>query len=320
MFQMNLRSVDLNLLVVLQALLEECHVSKAADKLQMSQPAVSRALQRLRSTLDDPILVRTANGFDLSARAVEIKPALKQVLVDVEGIMQPQVFDPSKAEGVLKLTGLDLELVLLMPAVIKVLRKKAPNLRVEIVPQQSEHFNLLERGEVHFLATGLQPKTIQDQYRRMAIIKTGHLCVMDRENPLAGQAIALDDYIRASHGLVSITGKGPGMMDEQLAKMGYQRNVMLRLANFMSVPEYCIGSDLVFTLPVIMGKHIESNYPRLVTCPLPSEFDLPKVKLYLYWHERFHHDPMCRWVRSELECLLENSSVGSSLKEDGLIG
>ncbi|WP_067867634.1 LysR family transcriptional regulator [Neptuniibacter marinus] len=304
---MNLRSVDLNLLVVLQVLLDEQHVSKAAKKLQMSQPAVSRALQRLRQTLDDPILVRTLNGYDLSARAVTIRQQLKQVLLDVEGIMQPEHFDPSKAEGVLKLTGLDLELVLLMPTVVKMLRLKAPNLRVEIVPQRSEHFDLLEQGEVHFLATGLQPKTVQDQYRRMEVVKTNHVCVMDKNNPLA-KGMTLEQYVAASHGLVSITGKGPGVMDEVLTEMGYKRKIMLRLANFMSVSAFCSGSDLVFTLPEIMGKHLMFN-DDLVIRPLPKEVDLPNVTFYFYWHERFQHDPMCSWVRSELEQLLENSSV-----------
>ncbi|MGK0497118.1 LysR family transcriptional regulator [Neptuniibacter pectenicola] len=299
---MNLRSLDLNLLVVLQVLLEEQHVSKAADKLDMSQPAVSRALQRLRQTLADPILVRTAKGYDLSARAVAIRPQLKQVLLDVEGIMQPERFDPSKAKGVLKFTGLDLELVLLMPEVVRVLRLKAPHLRIEIVPQRSEHFDLLEQGEVHFLATGLQPKTVQDQYRRMEVITTSHVCVMDKNNPLA-KGMNLDQYVSASHGLVSITGKGPGAIDVILADMGYKRNVMLRLANFMSVSEFCANSDLIFTLPEIMAKHLMRN-DALVIRPLPDGLATPDVRFYFYWHERFQHDPMCCWVRSELEALL----------------
>ena len=299
---MNLRSVDLNLLVVLEALIEERHVSKAAERLQMSQPAVSRALQRLRHTLDDPILVRTINGYDLSARAVQIRQQLKKVLLDVEGIMQPEIFDPGKAEGVLKLTGLDLELVLLMPEIVRMLRVKAPNLRVEIVPQRSDHFALLEQGEVHFSVTGLEPETGQDQYRRFEIARTGHLCVMDKKNPLAEGGMSLQQYVDASHGLVSITGKGPGMMDDVLAGMGYERNVMLRLASFMSVSEFCSDSDLIFTLPEMMAKHLMRN-PSLVFRPLPDAFDLPGITLYLYWHERFHHDPMCNWIRAELNSL-----------------
>jgi DNA-binding transcriptional LysR family regulator len=304
---MNLRSVDLNLLVVLEALIEERHVSKAAERLQMSQPAVSRALQRLRHTLDDPILVRTINGYDLSARAVQIRQQLKKVLLDVEGIMQPEVFDPGKAEGVLKLTGLDLELVLLMPEIVRMLRVKAPSLRVEIVPQRSDHFALLEQGEVHFSVTGLEPETGQDQYRRFEIARTGHLCVMDKKNPLAEGEMSLQQYVDASHGLVSITGKGPGMMDDVLAGMGYERNVMLRLASFMSVSEFCSDSDLIFTLPEMMAKHLMRN-PSLVFRPLPEAFDLPGITLYLYWHERFHHDPMCNWIRAELNSLFSRES------------
>ncbi|WP_040661392.1 LysR family transcriptional regulator [Neptuniibacter caesariensis] len=299
MSEMNLRSVDLNLLVVLQALIDEQHVSKAAERLNMSQPAVSRALQRLRTTLQDPILVRTGSGYDLSARAVVLREQLSHVLHEVQAIMQPEQFDPMQAEGVLKLTGLDLELILLMPDVIRMLREKAPNLRVEVVPQLPEHFELLERGDVHFTITGLFPQTHHDQYRRIEIARTGHVCVMDRDNPLAKGELSLQDYANASHGLVSITGKGPGMMDDALGEFGYKRKVMLRLANFMSVAQFCQQSDLIFTLPKIMATHLAQG-TSLVLRPLPKEFALPEVVLYMYWHDRYHHDPMCSWVRAEL--------------------
>jgi len=302
---MNLRSVDLNLLVVLQALLAERHVSKAAERLQMSQPAVSRALQRLRQTLDDPLLVRTGNGYDLSARAVDLEKQLKPLLQNVASIMQPEEFNPELAEGVVKLTGLDLELILLMPDVVRMLREKAPKLRVEIVSQRPEHFEYLARGEVHFTITGLSPDSGQDQFRRFPIARTGHVCVMDQTNPLATQSsISLNDYAQASHGLVSITGKGPGMMDLELEKFGLDRKVMLRLASFMSVAEFGQGSDLIFTLPEVMAQHLVKS-SSLVIKPLPLEFELPEVVLYLYWHERFHQDPMCRWVRSQLLSIFE---------------
>lgn len=287
--------------------MEERHVSKAAERLHMSQPAVSRALQRLRQTLDDPILVRTGSGYDLSARAVQLETQLKQVLLDVETIMQPEQFNPAESNQILKLTGLDLELILLMPEVIRILRRKAPGLRTEIVPQLPEHFELLERGDVHFTITGLYPQTGHDQYHRFEIARSGHLCVMDKQNPLAQGEISLEQYADASHGLVSITGKGPGMMDDMLETMGLKRTVALRLANFMSVAEFCQHSDLIFTLPEIMARHLVKN-TSLVVRPLPAEFKLPKVVLYLYWHERFHHDPMCSWVRSELSQIFKSES------------
>lgn len=187
MREVNLRSVDLNLLVVLNALIQERHVSKAAERLQMSQPAVSRALQRLRQTLDDPVLVRVGTGYDLSARAETLRPQLASLLRNVEQIMQADQFDPKQYRGVLRLTGLDLELILLMPEVLQRLRQKAPQLRVEIVPQIPEHFELLEQGDVHFSITGLNPQTGQDQFRRFEIARTGQICLMDRDNPLAAK-------------------------------------------------------------------------------------------------------------------------------------
>ncbi len=299
MLEVNLRSIDLNLLVVLQALLEERHVSKASVRLGMSQPAVSRALQRLRQTMDDPLLVRTGSGYDLSARAVEIQHQLVRILHEVQEIMQPERFDPLHAEGTVKFTGLDLELTLLIPKVVQLLRKKAPNLKVEIVPQVSDHFALLEQGEVHFSLTGLVPEVVQDQYRRIEVARTGNVCLMDKSNPLAQGGITLEQYVNASHGLVSITGKGPGKMDNVLKQMGYKRKVMLRLASFMSVVEFCQGSDLIFTAPEMMAQHLSRN-SSLVIRPLPKEFDLPEIVFYVYWHARYHHDPMCSWIRTEL--------------------
>lgn len=302
MLEVNLRSIDLNLLVVLQALLEEQHVSKASQRLGMSQPAVSRALQRLRQTMGDPLLVRTGSGYDLSARAVEIKQQLGRVLQDVQGIMQPEYFDPCLADGVVKFTGLDLELTLLLPQLVRILRTKAPNLRVEVVSQLSDHFALLEKGEVHFSLTGLQPETAQDQYRRIEVSRTRDVCLMDKNNPLAKGEITLEQYVNASHGLVSITGKGPGKMDGVLKQMGHRRKVMLRLASFMSVAEFCTGSDLIFTAPEMMAEHLAKN-SSLVVRPLPKEFDLPDIVFYVYWHARYHHEPMCSWIRTQLAAL-----------------
>lgn len=299
MLEVNLRSIDLNLLVVLQALLEERHVSKASQRLGMSQPAVSRALQRLRVTMDDPLLVRTGSGFDLSARAVEIREQLSHLLHEVRSIMQPEQFDPAQAEGVLRVTGLDLELTMLIPRLVRMLRERAPKLRVEIVPQVANHFALLEQGEVHFSVTGLEPETAQDQYRRVEVARSGHVCLMDLNNPLAEADISMERYVNAPHGLVSITGKGPGFVDEALKAQGLKRRVMLRLSSFSSVAEFCKGSDLIFTAPALMANYLLQN-SALVTRPLPRELQLPEARFYVYWHARYHHDPMCSWIRTQL--------------------
>lgn len=298
MREVNLRSVDLNLLVVLQVLLQEQHVSRAAEKLAMSQPAVSRALQRLRDTLDDPLLVKTRSGYALSQRAQEIQPRLNAMLWEVSQLVMPPEFDPARATGTLKLTGLDLEVALYLPALTKALHAEAPNLRIELVPQTAEHFAMLDKGEVHFILTGLEPDFAVDQFHRTIIDQMSSVCVMDKHNPLA-QGMTLDQYVSCHHGMVSITGKGPGWMDRVLHSIGRSRHLALRLSSFMSVAEFCEGTDLVFSLPERLAEHICKDRD-LVMRALPQEIPKSDIRFYLYWHARSHHDPMCVWVRGKI--------------------
>lgn len=298
MREVNLRSVDLNLLVVLQALLFEKHVSRAADQLNMSQPAVSRALQRLRDTLDDPLLVRTREGYDLSARAHEMLPRLNAVLQGAGRLIQPPQFDPATATDTLRLTGLDLEVALYLPQLTRKLHEEAPNLKIELVPQTGDHFQMLDQGEVHFGLTGMEPYFAIDQFHRTMIDRMTAVCLMDRNNPLA-KGMTLEQYVSSRHGMVSITGKGPGSMDRVLEGMGLSRTVSLRLSSFMSVADFCEGTNLVFSLPERLAEYI-SRGRNLVMRPHPQEIPQPDIRFFLYWHARFHHDPMCVWVRRKI--------------------
>lgn len=298
MREVNLRSIDLNLLVVLQALLREKHVSRAAQELHMSQPAVSRALQRLRDTLGDPLLVRTREGYDLSARAQEMLPCLNMLLQGVSSLIQPIQFDPANATDTVRMTGLDLEAALYLPKLTKVLHREAPNLKIELVPQTPDHFRKLDEGKVHFSLTGLEPDFATDQFHRVLIDTMGSICVMDKDNPLV-QEMTLDQYVSCRHGMVSITGKGPGSMDRKLQTIGRSRELSMRLSSFMSVTEFCEGTELVFVLPERLAEHITQDR-KLVMRPLPPELTREDIRFYVYWHERHHHDPMCVWVRQKI--------------------
>lgn len=303
MKEIDLRSVDLNLLVILQALLNLRHISRAAEQLNMSQPAVSRALARLKECFDDELLVRTQSGYQLTERAKALEPVLDRVLGEVSQMIKPVVFEPSKTTQTLYLSGVDLELLPQMAKLAKRLFEKAPELKVEIVQLAGEHFKLLDSGDVHFCVSGFTPDFADDQFHRMKIGEFDSVAVMDANNPRA-QGLTLSNYLTASHGLVSITGKGPGVIDEQLKRMGLKRRVNLRLTSFMSVGEYCEGSHLVFALPRPIAVSL-AQHRNIVLTELPAEIQMPDIQLYLYWHHRYHNDPLCKWVRQELFSLLE---------------
>lgn len=299
MREVNLRSIDLNLLVVLSVLLEQRHVSRAALVLNMSQPAVSRALQRLRETFTDPLLVRTAQGYDLSARAQLLQPRLSGLLNGVEQLIETPLFEPERVDTLIKLTGLDLDVALYVPQLVKQARTQAPNMRFEVVAQQTEHFAALDNGEVHFCLTAMEPVAGADQLHRMELDRMDVVCLMDASNPLARQPLALESYAAAQHGLVSITGLGPGVMDAQLARFGLSRKVQVRLASFMSVADFCEGTDLLFSLPERLAHYI-ARHRDLVIRPLPPGMVQHQVVFYLYWHQRYHQDPACIWLREQI--------------------
>lgn len=304
MHEVNLRSLDLNLLVVLQVLLEERHVSRAAERLHMSQPAVSRALQRLRQTFNDPLLVRTADGYDLSARSQILIPQLVSVIQGVQTMISKPEFDPASADSLVRISGLDLEMAVYLPKLTRHLQRIAPKLRLEMVPQKDDHFKLLDKGDIHFSMTGLEPKYGFDQFHRMEVDRMPAVCLMDQDNPLAHQPLTIERYTQARHGLVSLTGRGPGFVDLLLEKEGLTRTVYLRLYSFISVADFCQGTDLIFTLPLRLAERITES-SSLVIRTLPPELRHPSISFYLYWHSRFHRDPLCQWLRSQFQQVLQ---------------
>ncbi|WP_054341801.1 LysR family transcriptional regulator [Neptunomonas antarctica] len=299
MRKVNLRSVDLNLLVVLEALLDEKQVTKAAERLHMSQPAVSRALQRLRSTFSDPLLVRSTEGYDLSVRATQIIGDLKTLLQSVSHIISEPEFSPKTSKQIVKIAGPDLETALYIPDLLAVMRQEAPEMQVELDSRPADYFEMLSRGDIHFAISGLAPLIAEDQFHRVMLDVTDTALIMGEHHPLASKEITLEEYLSARHGFISITGKGPAIMDDRLREMGKTRNTVLRLSSFMSVADFCEKTDLLFMLPTNLIAKI-SQGRAVVTKILPPELKGEPLPFYLYWHARDHHDLMHRWIKKSI--------------------
>ncbi|MFD2112697.1 LysR family transcriptional regulator [Thiorhodococcus fuscus] len=305
---MNLRTLDLNLLVVLRQLLEDRHVSRAGEQLGMSQPAVSRALQRLRVMFDDPLLVRTSRGFDLSARAEALLPDLIHWIEDTERLVSRQSFDPATSTHVVRFYGPEPEVGWFLPPLFERMRRLAQGMVLEVKSEPRDHFDQLERGEVHFVLSPFEPSAASTaQIHSLYLAPMAFALVMNADNPLALGAISAERIAAANHGLVSLTGRGGGTVENGLLAQGYlaqgeRLNQPLRLTSFTSIAAFCECSDMVFLLPKQFAEEL-AHGRNLVVRETPPEATTGGPQVSLYWHERFHNDPMCVWIRDQLKAV-----------------
>lgn len=291
MREVNLRGVDLNLLVVLQALLEERSVTRAAARLGMSQPAASRALGRLRALLGDALLVDSREGYVLTARAERIGPVLARTLDSAGEVLQARAFDPATATGRLRVAMPDLQAVSLLPPVLARISGEAPGLDVDVVSPTPTALGALERGELDAVV-GLIPDAPAGILRRQ--LYREHFVTLLRAGHPAAAALDLDAYLRLGHVVVAVTGEGRAPLDVALEKIGRRRRVAVRVPQFLAAVEIAARSDLVVTLPVSVAWAMAGT-ERLATVAPP--LDLPSFAMSLVWHARRQEDPRHVWLR-----------------------
>ncbi|MCV6588880.1 MAG: LysR family transcriptional regulator [Marinobacterium sp.] len=297
---MNLRNVDLNTLVILDALLETRHVSQAATKLCMSQPAVSRQLKKLRELFNDPLLISTADGYILSDKALHMRQQLSSVLESLSDLLDNEAFHPNHARETLRIYGLEAESSAFLMLHLPRLQKDAPCMRFEILSQPGCPFKLLERGEVHLVISGLEPDHSTQQLYHHPLCHTRFVCIMGQHNPLAQrQQLTLEEYLACNHGVVSITGTGASEIDRILAQTGLKRQVAFWLPNFSLAAGLCEQTNTILAVPLVVAEFLQGRY-NLHTCELPATILPPPFVIQLYWHQRHHQNAMCRWARQQI--------------------
>jgi len=299
MREVNLRSVDLNLLTILQVLLEEQHVTRAAERLHMSQSAVSRALQRLRLLFNDPLLVKGVDGYSLSSRANKIATELTLTLQTMSRFIREPEFDLATDKSTIRLAGVDLEGWINMPELVADILQQAPRVRLEVSSNPADYFALLGSGEVDLLVSGMAPSRAKEYFHCAKLGNSELAVMMGKNNPLAKGNLDLDRYLKAEHGYVTLTGKGPTFIDDQLETMGLKRNVVLKISHFLSVVDYCERTNILFMLPVeLINGWFEGR--DVVIKPLPKQLFKPKAEFFLYWHARSDTDQLHRWIREKI--------------------
>lgn len=306
---MSFLNLDLNLLRVFDAVMTELNLTRAADRLATTQPAVSNALKRLRAVVDDDLFVRTAHGVKPTARAEDLRPAVRLALATLEAALGSEQKDWSHIKKTLRLCMADSTASLVLPQLIRLVKEIAPNLTLQTLPLLSRDPRpALLRGEID-LAVGSFPgivaqlttdQEVESGICHAALYSSEYVCVMRKGHQLAETELTLDSYCEADHVLVNFSGRLQGQADKILAGLGRERRVMLTVNQFFTAGQIVGASDLLSIMPIhlIELSRMES---LLVTKKLP--FTLPGLKIDMLWHERDARDPALKWVRSTLKTI-----------------
>ncbi|NWA25585.1 LysR family transcriptional regulator [Pseudomonas gingeri] len=291
----DIRHLDFNLLKTLDALLDERSVTRAAERLSLTQPAVSGMLTRLRESFDDPLFVRAQRGIVPTLRAQELAVPIKQLLSDIEGILQPSAFNPATARMTVRLASTDYALRSVVVPFLSELRQHAPNIRVAVQPIDSQALQVqLDHGDVDLAL--ITPDSAAVGIHTTLLFDETYVCMMRADHPDAAKPrMTLDRFCALDHVLVSSSGGAfKGVTDDALARIGRSRRVTISVTSFLVVPEILRVSDLIAVVP----RRLALRTDGLVLIEPPVE--IPGFSKTLAWHERTHRDPGQRWVRSLL--------------------
>jgi DNA-binding transcriptional LysR family regulator len=297
-----LNSRNLNLLPVFIAIADELNLSHAAKRLNLTQPALSHALQRLRDEFDDPLFVRNAHGLSPTARAMDLAVQVREALQRVEACYRSGTFDLKKIDRRLTLASTTYFELRILKTLLKLLDAEAPLLRLDCLPLSGEFPAAdLQSGRID-LAVAAYFKDLPDSFRQMSLSREDHVCLVAKRHRYLKARNRLADYLEAEHLIIAVPPGQLQKVDVALAAVGKERKIGARISNFMTPPMILEASDFILTCPKSLAENYCSTH-KLSIAPAPIE--IPPVEVKMVWHERTHADPLCRWFRGQIQNILK---------------
>jgi DNA-binding transcriptional LysR family regulator len=301
----NIRNIDLNLLIAFDALYDARNVTRAANRLALTQPTVSGMLSRLRDLFGDPLFVRTQHGVLPTPRADELAEPIKTLLTDVEALVTPEDFDPASADTTISISANDYMQHSLVVPLIRNLRKTAPGIRLAILPADIAGLaDKMARGTIDLAVT--IPEFASPNLPRSLLYTERYVCAARKGHPLKDKKLSLGDFCRFDHLIVSPTGGSfEGPADQALAELGANRRVSVSLPSFHVLLETLRADDFLALVPerLLFGKMAGL---RLFLPPIT----VPDFDVIATWHHRVDKNPAHRWLRSRLTAVAEEVSKG----------
>ncbi|MCE9680117.1 LysR substrate-binding domain-containing protein [Shewanella sp. AS1] len=305
----NLARIDLNLLVILQVLLEERSVTRAASRLHLSQSALSKSLSRLRDTLGDPLFIRTAHGLKPTAHAMQLSQQLPKMLQGLYQLTQAPAFIPATSIRQFSFAMVESAYETLLPYFIGPLLNNAPNLRLDSYLWTNASLSELQLGQLDFGITGrdMHPQSdmiidrLPEGISHQTLFTDHQVCLVRQGHPLLASIQQgnwdLAVYLSMSHVQVRCEGNEWWALDYHLANLGHRRHLSSTVPDFYGAASICAHSDLIFTLPSSFASHAQKLY-SLVQLPLPISF--ANFAYVLLWHERNQDEPGHKWLRETI--------------------
>ena len=305
----NFRTLDLNLLRIFDEVMAERSLTRAARNLNLTQPAVSNALRRLRETLGDELVQRSGQGMAPTTRALAIWPTVREALAQLEQSLAPSEFIAAQAKTSFVLAMADATAAELMPGLVDMLETDAPGVTLRVVPLTTRDPRGLLDQEKCDLAVGFFPSVLADltahsqseqplPFAHQRLYDGQYVCVMRKDHPLARQALSLEDFCQARHMLVSFSGRPYGFIDEALAALGRRRHIVLTVNQFFTAGRVVARSNLLTVLP----RHfisVTGIADQLSLQPLP--FEVPSVHVDALWHRRSQLRASHQWLRRAVQ-------------------
>ena len=293
-----LRQVDLNLLITFAAIAEEKSVTAAAARLFLSQPAVSRALQRARAMFQDDLLVRSPRGFELTIRGRKVLQELEGLLPRMENLVTPNLFDPTREKSHFRISGPDNVCTVVVPRLCRKYADGRYPVQFEFLPWQSGIAELVEHGQVDLVLhidDGLLPVHFQSE----RLYREDWICAVSRGSRF-GERLSLKQYLAANHIVVATYAGVQTIPDKQLAAVGAKRDSCIRVPYFGVALQSLPGTELVLTVTSGMSSVVRGHRElRLVKAPR----ELHPFHFLMAWHPRLNSDPPHVWLRQAMRSI-----------------
>jgi len=292
-----MRPQELNLLVIFDTIMTEKSITRAAERLSMTQPAVSNAVARMRANWKDDLFVKDGRNIQPTSYAINLWDQVRVPLHNLTEAIEPGAFDPKTAKRTFRVAVADICVDTVWLEMRQLFEKEAPGINLHAVPYTIVNTEkVLEDADVDLVMSAKTP--VNGRILSSHMFDSAHFCVMRKDHPLAKANLSIDEFAAADHLLVSLSGDSFGPTDQALQQLGLSRRVALTVNHFASAAPIIMDSNLIAMLPSgAIHKHVASGKLSITRPPI----EIPPVTVSMLWHKRQDNDAGLKWLRSHLK-------------------